>query len=85
MIYLTVFCFQRFEGLVMSNGGVVVLPFSEKTPSYIQKIANSILSVLSQVQFSNPSQLTALQVFDYFQLPTSVSNFTVSIFPPWQI
>uniref|UniRef100_K1PB18 non-specific serine/threonine protein kinase n=1 Tax=Magallana gigas TaxID=29159 RepID=K1PB18_MAGGI len=32
-----------FEGLVLSNGGVVIIPFSDKTPSYIQKMANTIL------------------------------------------
>eukprot|EP00105_Crassostrea_gigas_P045169 XP_019929317.1 PREDICTED: uncharacterized protein LOC105344416 isoform X2 [Crassostrea gigas] len=37
-----------FEGLVLSNGGVVIIPFSDKTPSYIQKMANTILSVLSK-------------------------------------
>lgn len=40
---------QSFEGLVLSNGGVVIIPFSDKTPSYIQKMANTILSVLSKV------------------------------------
>ncbi|XP_062596866.1 uncharacterized protein LOC134258357 [Saccostrea cucullata] len=39
---------SNFEGLVMSNGSVVILPFSDKSPSYIQKIAGTILSIVSQ-------------------------------------